>query len=42
MARLGGDEFVLVLNDHYHVSTIISLLERVLHQIHLPLSLIHI
>ena len=39
VARLGGDEFVLVLNDHYHVSTIISLLERVLHQIHLPISL---
>ncbi|MFZ2297204.1 MAG: diguanylate cyclase, partial [Aquabacterium sp.] len=39
VARLGGDEFVLVLNDHYHVSTIISLLERVLHQIHQPISL---
>lgn len=30
VARQGGDEFVLVLNDHYRVNSIISLLERLL------------
>lgn len=39
VARLGGDEFVLVLNDHYHVSTIIAQLERVLQQVHQPITL---
>jgi len=39
VARLGGDEFVLVLNDHYRVSSIISLLERVLVDIGRPVSL---
>ena len=29
----GGDEFVLVLGDHYRISTVISLLERVLNEI---------
>lgn len=39
MARLGGDEFVLVLNDHYRVSTVITLLERVLQEISRPVLL---
>jgi diguanylate cyclase (GGDEF)-like protein/PAS domain S-box-containing protein len=39
VARLGGDEFVLVLNDHYRVSTVISQLERVLKEIHRPITL---
>ncbi|MDB6060974.1 MAG: hypothetical protein JWM78_1077 [Verrucomicrobiaceae bacterium] len=39
VARLGGDEFVLVLNDHYQSSTVISLLERVLQEIGLPILL---
>ncbi len=39
VARQGGDEFVLVLNDHYRVNSIISLLERVLVEIGRPVSL---
>ncbi len=39
VARLGGDEFVLVLNDHYRSSTVISLLERVLHEVGRPIVL---
>lgn len=39
VARLGGDEFVLVLNGHYQISTIISLLERVIQQIKAPVML---
>ena len=39
VARLGGDEFVLVLNDHSHTSTVISLLERVLQEISRPVVL---
>ncbi|OHC66456.1 MAG: diguanylate cyclase [Rhodocyclales bacterium GWA2_65_19] len=39
VARQGGDEFVLVLNDHYQVNSIISLLERVLVEIGRPVSL---
>ena len=39
VARQGGDEFVLVLNDHYQVASIISLLERVLHEISQPVKL---
>jgi len=39
VARQGGDEFVLVLNDHYQVNSIISLLERVLLEIGHPVSL---
>ncbi len=39
VARLGGDEFVLLLNDHRGVSTVISVLERVLHAIGRPLRL---
>ena len=39
VARQGGDEFVLVLNDHYRINSIISLLERVLVEIGRPVSL---
>jgi diguanylate cyclase (GGDEF)-like protein/PAS domain S-box-containing protein len=39
VARLGGDEFVLVLNDHYRINSIISLLERLLVEIGRPVSL---
>ena len=39
VARQGGDEFVLVLNDHYRVNSVISLLERVLVEIGRPVSL---
>ena len=39
VARLGGDEFVLILNDHYHYSSVISLLERVLKDIGRPVML---
>ncbi|MDA0425992.1 putative bifunctional diguanylate cyclase/phosphodiesterase [Stutzerimonas frequens] len=39
VARVGGDEFVLVLSDHYRVSTVISLLERVLNEIRRPVTL---
>ncbi|EWC42583.1 putative bifunctional diguanylate cyclase/phosphodiesterase [Stutzerimonas stutzeri] len=39
VARVGGDEFVLVLSDHYRVSTVISLLERVLNEIRRPVAL---
>jgi len=39
VARVGGDEFVLVLSDHYRISTVISLLERVLNEIRRPVML---
>jgi predicted signal transduction protein with EAL and GGDEF domain len=39
VARQGGDEFVLVLNDHYRINSIISLLERVLLEIGRPVNL---
>lgn len=39
VARLGGDEFVLLINDHYRVTTIISLLRRVLEEIGKPAML---
>lgn len=39
VARQGGDEFVLVLNDHYRVNSIISLLERVLIEVGRPILL---
>jgi len=39
VARLGGDEFVLVLNDHYRVSTVVTLLERVVADIGRPITL---
>ncbi len=39
VARLGGDEFVLVLNDHYLVGSVISLLERILAEIARPVML---
>lgn len=39
VARQGGDEFVLVLNDHYQVASIISLLERVLQDVSRPITL---
>jgi diguanylate cyclase (GGDEF)-like protein/PAS domain S-box-containing protein len=39
VVRQGGDEFVLVLNDHYRIHSIISLLERVLAEISKPVML---
>ncbi len=39
VARQGGDEFVLVLNDHYQVASIISVLERVLQEVSRPIML---
>jgi diguanylate cyclase (GGDEF)-like protein/PAS domain S-box-containing protein len=39
VARLGGDEFVLVLNDHFMIESVISLLERVLAEIGRPVLL---
>lgn len=39
VARQGGDEFVLVLNDHYQIASIISLLERVLQEVSQPIQL---
>lgn len=39
VARQGGDEFVLVLNDHYQVASIISLLERILQEISRSITL---
>ena len=39
VSRLGGDEFVLVLNDHFTVRSVISLLGRVLAEIGRPLAL---
>lgn len=39
VARLGGDEFVLVLNDHDELSSVISLLDRVLAEIGRPVAL---
>jgi diguanylate cyclase (GGDEF)-like protein/PAS domain S-box-containing protein len=39
VARHGGDEFVLVLNDHYRIASIISLLERVLREVKQPIRL---
>jgi diguanylate cyclase (GGDEF)-like protein/PAS domain S-box-containing protein len=39
VVRQGGDEFVLVLNDHYRTSSIISLLERVLTEVGMPVML---
>ncbi len=39
VVRQGGDEFVLVLNDHYRISSIISLLERVLIEVSKPVLL---
>ena len=39
VARLGGDEFVLLINDHYRVNSVISLLRRVLLEIGRPVLL---
>lgn len=39
VARYGGDEFVLVLNNHYQVSTVVQVLERVLAEIQRPMVL---
>lgn len=39
VARLGGDEFVLLLNDHYHSNTVISVLHRVLEEVSRPMLL---
>ncbi len=37
--RQGGDEFVLILNDHYRINSVISLLERVLTEVSRPVML---
>jgi diguanylate cyclase (GGDEF)-like protein len=37
--RQGGDEFVLILNDHYRINSVISLLERVLREVSKPVTL---
>lgn len=34
--RQGGDEFVLILNDHYRINSIVSLLERILDEVSKP------
>ena len=39
VARLGGDEFVLVINDHYSMSTLVTLLERVIQEIGRPIAI---
>jgi len=39
VSRLGGDEFVLVINDHYRMGSVISLLERVLKAVRRPVQL---
>jgi diguanylate cyclase (GGDEF)-like protein/PAS domain S-box-containing protein len=39
VVRHGGDEFVLLLNDHYRLSSIITLLERVLTEVSKPVLL---
>jgi predicted signal transduction protein with EAL and GGDEF domain len=39
VARYGGDEFVLVLNNHYQVSSVVQVLERVLEEIQRPMVL---
>ncbi len=39
VVRQGGDEFVLVLNDHYRINSIISLLDRVLSEVGMPVML---
>lgn len=39
VARYGGDEFVLVLNNHYQVSSVVQVLERVLNEIQRPMVL---
>ena len=39
VVRQGGDEFVLLLNDHYRINSVISLLERVLTGVGKPVTL---
>ncbi len=39
VVRQGGDEFVLVLNDHYRIGSIVSLLRRILNEIGRPVML---
>ena len=39
VVRYGGDEFVLVLNDYYCISSVISLLNRVLTEVSKPATL---
>lgn len=39
VVRYGGDEFVLVLNDYYRISSIMSLLNRVLAEVSKPATL---
>jgi diguanylate cyclase (GGDEF)-like protein/PAS domain S-box-containing protein len=39
VVRQGGDEFVLVLNDHYRIGSIVTLLQRVLNEIGRPIML---
>ena len=39
VVRQGGDEFVLLLNDHYRVNVVISLLRRILTEVSKPVLL---
>lgn len=39
VARYGGDEFVLILNNHYQVSSVVRVLERILEEIQRPLQI---
>lgn len=39
VARLGGDEFVLVVNDHYTMPSVVTLLERVILEIGRPIAI---
>jgi diguanylate cyclase (GGDEF)-like protein/PAS domain S-box-containing protein len=39
VARYGGDEFVLLLNNHYQVSSVVKVINRVLAEIQRPLML---
>ncbi len=39
VARLGGDEFVLVINDHYSMATVVTLLERIIQEIGRPITI---
>lgn len=39
VARYGGDEFVLILNNHYQISSVVKVIDRVLAEIRRPLTL---
>lgn len=39
VARYGGDEFVLILNNHYQVSSVVRVLERILEESQRPVQI---